>query len=66
MKRILAITLCLLLNACSSQQAFNAASTWQRNECNKITESTQRQKCMDGVNTSYDDYKRQSETDVKK
>jgi hypothetical protein len=55
----------LQLSACSSQQAYNAASTWQRIERNKMTESTQRQKCLESVSTSYEDYKKQSEAGTK-
>jgi len=50
-----------LFAACSSQQAYGTGQAWQRNECNKINDNQERSRCMASANTSYDDYKRQSD-----
>ena len=49
------------LSACSSQQLYGAGQAWQRNECNKIIDSQERNRCMASTNTSYEDYKRQAD-----
>lgn len=51
----------VVVAACSSQQLYGAGQQWQRNECYKINEAQERQRCLSSTSTSYDDYKRQSE-----
>jgi hypothetical protein len=48
-------------SGCTAQQAYYAGQTWQRNECSKIADSTERERCMGSTNTSYETYKRQTE-----
>lgn len=63
MQRLIAVTLSLAagLPACSSQQLYGGGQEWQRTECRKIMDSQDRQRCMASANTSYDEYKRQSD-----
>ena len=49
------------LPGCSSQQLYNTGQAWQRNECNKIVDAQEWNRCMASSNTSYDDYKRQAQ-----
>ena len=49
------------LSGCSSQQFYNTGQAWQRNECNKIIDTQELNRCMAGSNTSYEDYKRQTQ-----
>jgi hypothetical protein len=49
------------LLGCSSQQLYNTGQAWQRNECSKIADAQERNRCMASTNTSYEDYKRQTE-----
>ncbi|MBI5922186.1 MAG: hypothetical protein HY847_11155 [Betaproteobacteria bacterium] len=49
------------LLGCSSQQLYNTGQAWQRNECNKVVDAQERNRCMGSTNTSYEDYKRQTE-----
>ena len=46
---------------CSARQAYNTGQAWQRNECNKIVDAAELQRCLRGTNTSYDDYQREVE-----
>ena len=55
------ITAALLLAGCSTQLAYNAAQGWQRQECQKMLDQQQRQRCLDSNATSYEDYRRQVE-----
>jgi hypothetical protein len=50
-----------LAAGCSSQQLYGAGQEWQRNECRKLNDSQERQRCMNSANTSYDDYQKQSD-----
>jgi len=55
----------LLCAACSSQQTYATGQTWQRNECNKIIDMQERQRCVAKANESYDTYQKQVD-DLKK
>ena len=55
----------LLGSACSSQQTYATGQTWQRNECNKIIDMQERQRCVAKANDSYDTYQKQVD-DLKK
>lgn len=48
-------------SACSSQQGYQSAQNWQRGECNKVIDQSERSACLAKANTSYDDYKRESD-----
>jgi hypothetical protein len=50
------------LLGCSSQQLYGAGQAWQQQECNKIMDAQERGRCMASANTSYEEYKRQSES----
>lgn len=45
--------------ACSSRQAYDSGQAWQRNECGRIPDTQERQRCMNSASTSYDTYQRQ-------
>jgi hypothetical protein len=59
------IVIGLLDAACSSQQTYASGQTWQRNECNKIIDMQERQRCVTKANDSYDTYQKQVD-DLKK
>ncbi len=50
------------LQACSSQQAYGVGQAWQRNECLKISDAQERSRCLASASTSYEDYKRQTQS----
>jgi hypothetical protein len=60
MKWMLPLLAALSLCACSSQQAYSAGQSWQRNECGKIIDSQERDRCLERTSTSYDTYKQQT------
>lgn len=61
MKPVLYLWAILLgTSACSSQQGYHSAQNWQRGECNKVIDQSERSACLANTNTSYDDYKRES------
>ena len=59
--RPLAVLLALLMSACSAEQAYYAGQTWQQNECNKIVDREQRDRCLSRAGGSYESYMRQTE-----
>ncbi len=68
-RRALAITQAALFSsvllsatACSSGQTYLALQGWQRNECNKLIDLDERDRCTRQTNTSYEAYRQQIET----
>jgi hypothetical protein len=58
---LFAFTLLVGLSSCSSQQLYGVGQEWKKNECNKIIDMQERNRCMSSTKTSYEEYKRQSE-----
>ena len=54
-----------LLPACSSQQLYKSAQSARQNECLKIIDSAEMQRCMAAANKDYDQYSKEVES-VKK
>ena len=61
LSRWIARVIVLAATGCTSKQAYDTGQAWQRRECNKIVDQNERDRCLDGVNTPYEDYKRQTE-----
>jgi hypothetical protein len=59
--RAATVILAFLISACSAEQAYYAGQTWQQNECNKIPDSHERERCLGRAGGSYESYKRQTE-----
>jgi hypothetical protein len=55
----------LPLPACTTQQAYEAAQAYQRNQCGRIPDKVEFDRCMSGANTPYDAYKRKAEPEKK-
>jgi len=49
-----------LLAGCSSEQAYSAGQNWQRNQCTRIPDRAEYDRCMADASRSYDTYKRES------
>lgn len=65
MKKSLVILLCsTVLSACSSQQLFgslySSAQNWQRDQCVRIADHQERERCMASTSKTYEEYKAQS------
>lgn len=48
------------LNACSSRGAYATGQNMQRQQCFKIEDVQQRQRCLRDADRSYEDYERES------
>ena len=51
---------CAVLGACSAQQLYATGQQWQRNECLKIDDRAERQRCEQSHATSYEAYQAQA------
>ena len=51
-----------LAAGCSTQMAYNSGQGWQRQQCFKIDDPQQRQRCLKSASTSYEDYQREVNT----
>ncbi len=59
---ILAASLALSsLSACTAEQAYVSAQGWQRNQCGKLPDKAEFDRCMAKADTTYDSYKRETE-----
>lgn len=46
-----------LTAGCSAEQVYNAAAGWRRNECYKIADLEQRERCLKEADRPYDAYR---------
>jgi hypothetical protein len=59
--------LCLLVlvaagpAGCSGEQAYSAGQSWQRNQCARLPDKAEYDRCMADANRSYDSYKREKD-----
>ena len=51
----------LSLSACTAEQVYLSAQGWQRNQCNKLPDKAESDRCLSNANTAYESYKRQTE-----
>jgi hypothetical protein len=49
------------LSGCSSQQVYGMGQAWQRNECYKIVDAQEHNRCLASTSMSYDEYRRRIE-----
>jgi hypothetical protein len=62
---LLSLLLVIFLPACTAEQAYGSGQAWQRNQCARIPDKAEYDRCMGKAETSYDSYKRQSESGQK-
>jgi hypothetical protein len=55
----------LSLSACTAEQVYGSGQAWQQNQCGKIPDKAEYDRCMSNANTTYDSYKRQTEPQQK-
>ena len=53
------------LPACTAEQVYGSGQAWQQNQCGKIPDKAEYDRCMSKANTTYDSYKRQTEPEQK-
>lgn len=59
-KLLLLTSVSILLAGCTSQQLYSSAQSWQRNECSRVFDKLERERCMASTSKTYEEYKAQS------
>jgi len=50
-----------ILPACTSEQMYNSAHGWRQNQCTRIVDKAQYDRCMAQADAPYGSYKQQQE-----
>ena len=58
---VLLVLAAAALPGCSSRAVYQTVQGWQQQECRKLAEAAERQRCMASTAGSYDDYRRARE-----
>jgi hypothetical protein len=58
---VAAVLASLAAPACSWEQAYYATQTWQRNECSKLPDAGERERCASRNSASYGTYRQQAD-----
>jgi len=61
MPRLVILPVVLLVAGCSWQQGYMSAQGWQRNQCQRLPDQVERERCLTSTAMSYDQYRRQGE-----
>lgn len=57
---LLAVTLAATGCGVWQEVAYDSLQEWQRNECQRMPDSSDRERCLNRSSTSYEDYKKQT------
>jgi hypothetical protein len=60
-RALVTVVVLLVASGCTTQQAYYSTQTWQRNECNKLIDQNERDRCIGRTSLTFEDYKRQTE-----
>jgi hypothetical protein len=53
------------LSACTTERGYGAAQAWQRNQCNRLPDKAEVDRCVGKADTSYEAYTKQREVEPK-
>lgn len=62
--RILAIVVTVTMvttTGCTTQQLYTTGQSWQRNQCTRLMDQQERERCLANAGASYETYKKQSD-----
>ncbi len=54
------LSLVTLVSGCSSAAWYSAGQSYQRNECLKVPNQAERERCLDNANTDYNTYTKET------
>ena len=54
------LLLAFAITGCTTQQGYQSAQGWQRNQCNQMVDQREREQCLSKTTTNYEDYKREA------
>ena len=58
---ILALLTAWLIPGCTTEQVYGTAQAWQRNQCSRLSDKADYDRCMSQTQTTYEAYKRETE-----
>jgi len=58
---VLLVLAAAALPGCSSRAVYQTVQGWQQQECRRLADAAERQRCMASTAGSYDDYRRARE-----
>lgn len=61
LRRFVTVLAAIVGTGCSPHMAYESGQAWQRQECNKLADLAERQRCIDKANAPYDHYQRQTD-----
>ncbi|MBX9637164.1 MAG: hypothetical protein K2Q45_06400 [Nitrosomonas sp.] len=56
-----ATTVLTVATGCATQQLYSTGQAWQRNQCTRLVDQQERERCMANAGASYETYKKQSD-----
>lgn len=62
--RILAIAVTVTMvtaTGCTTQQLYTTGQSWQRNQCTRLVDQQERERCLANAGASYETYNKQSD-----
>jgi len=59
----LAVLIALASGGCSNEQVYDTGQSWQREQCDRIMDRFERERCLASNSQSYEDYQRQRAAD---
>ena len=60
-----ALLAALVLPGCTAERAYGSAQMYQQNQCSRIPDKAEFDRCMSRASTPYDSYKNQNESGQK-
>lgn len=51
------------LSACTSQQMYESGKGYQRNQCERLPDMGERQRCLEKASMSYEEYRKETKAD---
>lgn len=57
----IALLIAWAISGCTAQQVYGTGQAWQRNQCSKLPDKADFDRCMSKTNTSYESYKQETE-----
>lgn len=58
-RTLIACCALLALSGCSGRQLYDGASGWRENECNRIVDVAERERCLETARLDYERYRRE-------
>ncbi len=58
----IAVTVTIVIaTGCTTQQLYSTGQSWQRNQCTRLVDQQERERCLANAGASYETYKKQSD-----